>query len=135
MSRSLPIWIGASDDTPAPPRVRVRVFERCDGKCTQCGRKLRPGEAWTLEHLIALINGGRNAEDNLGVTCGWCLPAKNAVDVALKAKTYAVKSKHLLPSEPSRWGSRPLGRGNHQHTATRPPLKRTYAQEHEEQDI
>lgn len=102
MSRSLPIWIGATDDTPAPPRVRVRVFERCDGKCTQCGRKLRPGEAWTLEHLIALINGGRNAEDNLGVTCGWCLPGKNAVDVALKAKTYRVKRKNLLPREDTR---------------------------------
>jgi len=102
MSRSLPLWIGATDDTPAPPRVRVRVFERCDGKCTQCGRKLRPGEAWTLEHLIALINGGRNAEDNLGVTCGWCLPGKNAVDVALKAKTYRVKRKNLLPREDTR---------------------------------
>ena len=130
MSRSLPLWIGATDDTPAPPRVRVRVFERCDGKCTQCGRKLRPGEAWTLEHLIALINGGRNAEDNLGVTCGWCLPGKNAVDVALKAKTYAVKSKHILPKERKAWQSRQFPSAPPQRTATTPPTKvfrRTYA--------
>lgn len=135
MSRSLPIWIGATDDTPAPPRVRVRVFERCDGKCTQCGRKLRPGEAWTLEHLIALINGGRNAEDNLGVTCGWCLPGKNAVDVAIKAKTYAKQKAYLLPREPGRLQSRGFPKREKQRTATRPPLKRTYAQEEDDVDV
>lgn len=95
MARSVPIWVGKTDDTAAPPRVRARVFERCSGKCGQCGRKIGAGESWTLEHVIALINGGRNAEDNLGVTCGWCLPVKNAADAAQKAKSARVRSKHL----------------------------------------
>lgn len=95
MPRSVEAWQGRTDDTPAPPRVRLRVFERCGGKCGQCGRKIRPGERWTLEHLTALINGGANAEPNLGVTCGWCLPAKNAADVAEKSKTARVRAKHL----------------------------------------
>ena len=120
MSRSVPEWIGRTDDTPVPPRVRVRVFERCAGKCGQCGRKIRPGEGWTLEHLIALINGGRNAESNLGATCDWCLPAKNAADVAEKAKTYAVRSKHILPRGPSRWQSRGFPKAPPQRTATTP---------------
>lgn len=120
MSRSVPEWQGKNDDTPAPPRVRVRVFERCAGKCGQCGRKIRAGEGWTLEHLIALINGGRNAESNLGVTCDWCLPAKNAADVAEKAKAYAVRSKHILPRGPSRWQSRGFTKAPPQRTATRP---------------
>lgn len=120
MARSVPEWIGKTDNTPAPPRVRVRVFERCGGKCGQCGRKIRPGEGWTLEHLIALINGGRNAESNLGVTCDWCLPAKNAADVAEKAKTYAVRSKHVLPRPPSRWQSRGFPKAPPQRTATTP---------------
>lgn len=105
MPRSLALWIGKTDDTPAPPRVRLRVFERCGGKCHRCQRKIRPGEGWTLEHVVALINAGRNAEDNLDVTCDWCLPAKNAEDVAEKAKTYAVKSKHVLPRQPSQFRS------------------------------
>jgi 5-methylcytosine-specific restriction protein A len=106
MARSVALWVGKTDDTAAPPRVRLRVWDRCEGKCGQCGRKIRPGEGWTLEHLIALINGGRNAEDNLGVTCDWCLPAKNAADVAVKAKTAAVRSKHLGIRPPSKLQSR-----------------------------
>lgn len=108
MNRSVDEWIGKTDDTPAPPRVRVRVFERCAGKCGQCGRKINAGEKWTLEHLVALINGGGNRESNLGVTCDWCLPAKNAADVAEKAITYRKKSKHLGIKKKS---SRPLPGG------------------------
>lgn len=120
MARAVPEWIGKTDDTPAPPRVRIRVFERCDGKCGQCSRKIRPGEGWTLEHLIALINGGENRERNLGVTCDWCLPAKNVADVAEKAKTYAVKLKHLGVKKPSR-GFR---KAPPQRTATRPVVRK-----------
>jgi len=94
-ARSVPEWIGATPDTPAPPRVRLRVFERCEGKCHRCTRKIAAGEKWTLEHLVALINGGANAEGNLSVTCGWCLPEKNAADVAEKSLTYRKRSKHL----------------------------------------
>lgn len=110
MPRSVPLWVGKTDDTAAPPRVRLRVWDRCEGKCGQCGRKIRPGEGWTLEHLIALINGGKNAEDNLGVTCDWCLPAKNAADVAVKAKTAAVRAKHLGIRPPPKFQSRPFAR-------------------------
>lgn len=124
MARSVPEWIGKTDDTPAPPRVRLRVFERCGGKCGECGRKIRPGEGWTLEHLIALINGGKNAESNLGVTCDWCLPAKNAADVAEKAKTYAVKAKHLGIRPPSRFQSRGFRSSPPQHSATRPIVRK-----------
>lgn len=108
MARSVALWVGRSDDTNAPPRVRLRVWDRCEGRCGQCGRKIRPGEGWTLEHLIALINGGKNAEDNLGVTCDWCLPAKNAADVAVKAKTAAVRAKHLGIRPPSQLRSAPF---------------------------
>lgn len=52
------------------------------------------GESWTLEHVVALINGGANAEHNLGITCKNCLPAKNAADVAEKARVYRKKAKH-----------------------------------------
>lgn len=95
MSRSVSEWIGKTDDTPVPPRVRLRVWESKGGCCHKCGRKVGAGDRWTCEHLIALINGGENRERNLDVTCGWCLPAKNAEDIAEKAKTYAVKSKHI----------------------------------------
>lgn len=120
MARSVAPWQGRTDDTAAPPRVRARVFERCEGKCGQCGRQIRPGEGWTLEHLIALINGGSNSEPNLGVTCAWCLPAKNAADVAQKAKGAAVRQKHLGIRPPSKFQSAGFPARTPQHRATSP---------------
>lgn len=95
MSRSVPEWIGATPDTPVPPRVRVRVFDSKKGRCHKCTRKINAGEKWTCEHLIALINGGENREKNLDVTCDWCLPTKNAADVAEKSRVYKRRKSHV----------------------------------------
>ena len=125
MVRSVALWVGKNDDTAAPPRVRLRVWDRCEGRCGQCGRKIRPGEGWTLEHLIALINGGANAEHNLGVTCDWCLPTKNAADVAEKAVTARVRSKHLGIRQPSKLRSAGFPARQKQASATRPIIHKS----------
>jgi 5-methylcytosine-specific restriction enzyme A len=107
MSRSVPIWIGKDDDAVPPARVRARVFMACEGKCHRCGRKIGASDKWTLEHLNALILGGKNREDNLGCTCEWCLPIKNAEDQAAKSKVADMRNKHLGIRKPSRMaGSR-----------------------------
>ena len=103
MSRSVPEWIGKTDDQQAPPRVRLRVFERHEGRCHRCNRKITPSDGWTLEHRIALVNGGRNAESNLCLTCNWCLPAKNAEDVAQKSHNAKVRIRHVGIKKPSRF--------------------------------
>ncbi len=100
--RSVPEWIGATPDTQAPDRVRVRVFELYHGKCHRCTRKIGVGEGWTLEHMTALVNGGENRESNLNITCDWCLPQKNREDIAIKARSYRIKKRHL--------GVKPKGR-------------------------
>lgn len=92
--RSVPLWIGATPDTAAPLRVRLRVFERERGLCHRCRRKISASDKWTLEHVVALANGGRNAEENLACTCEWCLPIKNAQDVAIKAKGARIRARH-----------------------------------------
>lgn len=103
MTRSVEEWIGATPDTPVPPRVRLRMLEAKKHRCHKCTRKILVGEEWTCEHLIALINGGQNREKNLDVTCCNCLPAKNAADVAEKAMIYRKRAKHLgiKPHKPS----------------------------------
>jgi 5-methylcytosine-specific restriction protein A len=100
--RSVPEWIGETPDTAVPPRVRVRVFDRKDGRCGMCGRKIPAGKRWTCEHVKALVNGGENRESNLGITCDWCLPAKNGADVAEKSSVYRQRAKHI--------GVKPKGR-------------------------
>lgn len=96
MARSVKEWWGKTDDTPVPPRVRLRVLKnfdhRCDGKLPDGSRCNLPltGKRWTCDHKIALINGGENRERNLhplGDDC--CNPKKNAADVAEKSKAYS----------------------------------------------
>lgn len=65
MARAVVEWIGKTDDTPAPPRVRLRIFIREDGVCKLSGRRILVGEPWQLDHEIAIINGGKNRESNL----------------------------------------------------------------------
>lgn len=95
MSRSTPEWIGKTDDTPAPPRVRLRVFEAHGGICHLTGRKIGPGDQWDLDHVQALCNGGENRESNLAPALRAAHREKTAQDVAVKSKDRRVKAKHL----------------------------------------
>ncbi len=95
MSRSVAEWIGATPDTAIPIRVRLRLFERCEGRCECCNRKLMPGDRWDADHKVALINGGQNRERNLQVLCDWCHPEKTKADVREKAITARKRSKHI----------------------------------------
>ena len=55
------------------------------------------------DHIVALVNGGENRERNLRCLCSWCHKNKTADDVAEKAKTAAVRKKHLGIKTPSRF--------------------------------
>lgn len=102
MSRAVPEWWGATDDTPAPPRVRARVFLAHGGVCHLTGRKIAPGERWELDHVVALINGGENRESNLAPALVAAHKAKTAQDVAQKAKDARVRAKHIGAAPASR---------------------------------
>ena len=119
MPRSVAEWIGATDDSAIPPRVRLRVWDRCEGMCHRCRRKIPTGDVWIIEHLIALILGGENRERNLCLTCSWCKPVKDAEDVAAKSKTAAVKASFILPRAPSNWPRRGFPKREPRHEATR----------------
>lgn len=107
MARSVKEWIGRTDDTKVPDRVRTRVFVAKGGKCHACGRKINGAtESWTCEHLIALINGGENRESNLDLTCCNCLAPKNAADVAIKSRTAKLQKKTILKRK-SKWRPMP----------------------------
>lgn len=119
MTRSTTLWGSDNHDAKIPPRVRLRVYERAGGRCEVCQRKLGPADRWQADHIVALVNGGAHSEANLRCICDWCHKGKTREDVAEKAKTYAVRSKHVGIRKQSQWATRPLGNGNHQHTATR----------------
>lgn len=96
MSRSLPEWIGKTDDTPVPPRVKLRVFERHGGVCHISKRKIRGGEDWDCDHVVPLIEkSGGNRESNLAPALVEFHKQKTAGEVELKAKIARVRAKFL----------------------------------------
>ena len=95
MSRDVEEWIGKTDDTPIPPRVKLRIFEAHRGICHISGRKIRPGDEWDADHIIALCNGGENRESNLAPAIREKHREKTADDVAQRAKDDRVRKKHL----------------------------------------
>jgi len=73
----------------------VRVFERANGQCKKCTRKLFPGD-WDCDHIVALINGGEHRERNLQVLCrDPCHSGKTRADVKTKSVTYRKKKANL----------------------------------------
>ena len=126
MTRSVPEWIGATDDAKVPRRVRLRIFEREGGKCWISGRKIMPGEPWELDHRVALINGGEHRESNLFPALRDKHREKTREDVAQKSKAYAVRSKHVGIKSKSKLQSRGFPKPERQRTATGPINKWKY---------
>ena len=95
MARSVEEWIGKTDDTAIPPRVRIRIFEKTNGHCAECGRVLRPGH-WECDHIVALINGGEHRERNLQPLCDVpCHSKKTKQDSREKSVVFRKKAKNL----------------------------------------
>lgn len=94
--RSVPEWVGKTDDAPVPPRVRLRVYEKDSGCCQcGCGRRIAAGEVWETDHTIAIINGGANRESNLRTLLDEHHNKKSGEDMREKSKTYDKRAKHL----------------------------------------
>lgn len=85
------------------PRIRLteqeiaRLFLERHGCCRECGRKLTAGCGYVIEHVIALECGGSNDWDNLGLTCTWCKPLKDAHDHKQAGKQRRAATRHLVP--------------------------------------
>lgn len=104
--REVSEWIATHDDQAVPPRVRLRIFQNANGLCHLSGRKIRPGEAWELEHIIALCNGGEHRESNMAPALVAPHKIKTAADRRMKAKDDRVRKRHLGIKKPrtmTRW--------------------------------
>lgn len=84
--RSCPEWIGKTPDSDPPQYVYERKFEASKGRCEICGRDLRGGEPFDLDHIKRVRDGGANRESNLQVACRWCHPIKTAEENKRGAK-------------------------------------------------
>ena len=86
------------------PRIRisdpqaVKLFLERGGCCRECGHRLKPGDDWIVEHVIALECGGSNDWGNLGITGACCKPIKDAADHAQAAKQRHTATRHFISS-------------------------------------
>jgi 5-methylcytosine-specific restriction protein A len=98
--RAVDEWIGKTDDDQIPRRVRLRVFARHSGRCHVSGQNIRPGQAWEVDHIVALANGGEHRESNLAPVLKEKHKEKTKQDVRTKSKTARMRAKHLGLKKP-----------------------------------
>ncbi len=95
MPRSVDEWIGKTDDAKVPDHVRLRIFEREKGICHISGRKITPADQWDLDHKKALCNDGEHREFNLFPALRDKHREKTKADVAERADTNSLRSRHF----------------------------------------
>lgn len=93
--RAVPEWIGATDDAAIPKRVKLRIFERCAGRCGLSGLKINVGDQYDFDHIKALWRGGRHAEFNLHPVLRAHHRVKSATEQGEQAKADRTRAKHL----------------------------------------
>ena len=121
--RTVPEWIGRTDNSAIPPRVKLRIYDAAKGKCVVC---TLTASSYECDHIVPLILGGSNRESNLQLLCVPCHKAKTKLDVKLKAKVARVRMRHLGVAPLKRKiQSAGFRRAAPQRTATRPIERRS----------
>ena len=64
---------------PIPEATRLKIWERCGGRCEYCGKK-----AIDPHHIIYRSQGGSNEEKNLIALCRLCHNSQKVKDKVLK---------------------------------------------------
>lgn len=95
MSRSVPEWIGKTDDTPPSQACMRRIVERQARCCAITGRPFTPKDRPQFDHVVPLWLGGKNCESNLQAILNDPHAVKTAAEAKVRAKVYANASKHL----------------------------------------
>jgi len=106
MSRTVLEWIGRTDDSAIPDRVKERVARKADDCCQCCTRRIAGGLRAEIDHIIPLIIGGQHREANLQLLCHECHAAKTVRDVKIKAKVARLRKRGLgfrKPRTITRW--------------------------------
>ena len=76
------------------PNSKIRkeqILDRCKGLCTHCGKEIKIGEDFTVEHVIPLSKGGTNEFENLVSLCEDCNKEKGNDIVNAEYYAYAPK--------------------------------------------
>ena len=79
---------------------RLRVWEAHKGHCHLCCLPIKQGEAWHVEHIIALACGGADDDANMAPAHIDCHAPKTRDDVRMAAKIKRVAARHVGAKPP-----------------------------------
>lgn len=95
MARTVDDWVGRTDDSMPPPRVKDRIRERQGNKCALTGVTLGSDEKVQYDHIVPLWLGGANTESNLQAVTAEAHKKKTKAEATVRAKCNRVRKKHL----------------------------------------
>ncbi|SOC45719.1 HNH endonuclease [Rhizobium subbaraonis] len=95
MARTVPEWIGKTDDSMPPPRVKDRIRERQGHVCALTGVPLGSDAKVEYDHIVPLWLGGTNTERNLQAVTSDAHKRKTATEAKVRAKCNRTRKKHL----------------------------------------
>lgn len=92
--RTVDEWIGRTDNTPPPPRVKDRIRDRQGNRCKLTGAELGSDEVVEYDHIVPLWLGGANRESNLQAVTKDAHKRKTANEAKVRAKCNRTRKKH-----------------------------------------
>jgi len=102
----------------------AKIFLARNGICFNCGKQIKQGDGWFIEHPDSLAQGGSDKDDDLWPSHTKCKPAKDATDAASKAKRDRIVTAGWDRGRTSRMKSQGFPKAKPQKSATRPIIRR-----------
>ena len=104
----------------------ARLFLLHNGICCNCGKQIRAGESWFIEHVDALVLGGAETDANRRPShVEKCKAHKDAADAAARSKRDRIITKDWDRGESPRMRGAGFAKRPRQHTATRPVIRKS----------
>ena len=126
MPRSIPEWIGTTDDAMPPQNVKLRILKRDHYRCRICGQKICDGDGTDFHHDPPLADGGENRESRIFPVHRKCHRMRTAQEAlqraearGSKARAFGIKQSHnpLPGSRRSGWKHKMSGEWVRRETA------------------
>ncbi|MCV9909960.1 HNH endonuclease [Brucella sp. HL-2] len=105
--RTVPEWIGKTDNSMPTDNVKDRIRDRQGDKCALTGHRFKPGDKVEYDHVVPLWLGGENRESNLQAVLDTDHKRKTQAEATVRAKITNIRKKHRgIRKEPSMAGSK-----------------------------
>jgi 5-methylcytosine-specific restriction protein A len=115
-------WVGKSAEAMPGQTVLLRLYAKQNGICAcGCGQVMNLNrDKVDCDHIVALIDGGENRENNLQLLLHACHKAKTSAEASARSEERRHKSKAFTALRKPQWGTQRLGSGNSQRRASTP---------------